>query len=107
MNVHALLQGTAVTGSSPSRDVRRTGLLLLCGAAAGPIFTAVVLVQVLTRDGFDLSHQPLSLLSLGVLGLSQWQGQEDVGVRLFLAAAVGFAWTTFVALDLRTPLARR
>ncbi|MGH3363934.1 MAG: DUF998 domain-containing protein [Nocardioidaceae bacterium] len=213
-----------MTGSSPSRGGRRTGLLLLCGAAAGPLFTAVVLVQVLTRDGFDLSHQPLSLLSLGELGwvqvtnfvtagalmvalalgmsrvltagpgrtwaplltalngvglilgglflpdpglgfppgtpdgipsdlswhgilhagapplafaalvvccfvfvrrsaaerrgrmlyagatglsvlvLSLWPGQEGMGVRLFLAVAVGLAWTTFVALDLRTSL---
>lgn len=56
---------TSTTGTTSTR------LLLACGAAAGPLFTGVSLVQVLTRDEFDLSTHPLSLLSLGDLGWVQ------------------------------------
>ena len=49
----------------------KTKTLLQAGVAAGPIFTVVVGAQVLTRDGFDIMHQPLSLLSLGAAGWVQ------------------------------------
>jgi hypothetical membrane protein len=54
---------TKATGSTPA--------LLACGAVAGPLYVAIALLQVLTRDGFDLSRHPLSLLSLGELGWIQ------------------------------------
>ncbi|MEV6690340.1 DUF998 domain-containing protein [Micromonospora sp. NPDC051196] len=50
---------------------RTTGVLLAGGIAAGPVFAVSVTAQVLTRDGFDLSRQPLSLLALGEHGWIQ------------------------------------
>ncbi len=50
---------------------RTTGVLLAGGVAAGPVFAVSATVQVLTRDGFDLSRQPLSLLALGEHGWIQ------------------------------------
>jgi hypothetical protein len=40
-------------------------------AVAGPLWAAVSLAQVATRDGFDLMRHPLSLLSTGSLGWVQ------------------------------------
>jgi hypothetical protein len=75
-----------------SIDVRpqldRTRPLLLCGAAAGPLFVLVSGVQVLTRDGFDLMRHPLSLLSLGPYGWIQTANFVITGA-LFVAGAVG------------------
>lgn len=48
-----------------------TRFLLLCGAAAGPLFLFIVLIQDYTRPGFDPRLDPLSLLSLGNLGWIQ------------------------------------
>jgi Protein of unknown function (DUF998) len=45
--------------------------LLASGIAAGPLFVSVSLTQAFSRDGFDLSRHPLSLLSLGDLGWVQ------------------------------------
>jgi len=42
--------------------------LLACGVLAGPLLLAVGLVHAFTREGFDLSRHPLSLLSPGELG---------------------------------------
>jgi Protein of unknown function (DUF998) len=61
----------------PTSGIERTDpasagrLLLWTGAAAGPAFIAAIVVQMLTRQGFDLGRQPLSLLSLGSLGWIQ------------------------------------
>lgn len=66
----------------------RHRVLLGCGVAAGPLFTAVALVQVLTRDGFDLRRHPLSLLSLGDLGWVQIANFVVTGT-LCAAFAVG------------------
>ncbi len=62
--------------------------LLSCGAVAGPLFTVVVVGQMLTRDGFDIRRQPLSLLSLGDLGWIQIANFMLTGM-LFLAFSVG------------------
>lgn len=45
-----------------------TGPLLTLGAAAGPLYAGVGVVEVLTRRGFSLAHHDLSLLSNGPLG---------------------------------------
>jgi hypothetical protein len=51
-----------------SKDTKR---LLVSGLVAGPLFIVVVLIQVFTRQGFDLVRLPLSLLNLGDLGWIQ------------------------------------
>jgi hypothetical membrane protein len=71
---------TKATGTTPT--------LLACGVAAGPLFLGVALLQVLTRDGFDLRRHPLSLLSLGDLGWVQIANFVVSGL-LALAFAVG------------------
>jgi hypothetical membrane protein len=48
-----------------------TKTLLQAGVVAGPIFIVVVVAQLLTRDGFDIMHHPISLLSLGAAGWVQ------------------------------------
>ena len=58
----------------------RTRVLLRCGAAAGPLYVVVGLIEGLTRRGFDLTHQDLSLLSNGPLG---W-----IHITLFLTTGV-------------------
>jgi hypothetical protein len=62
--------------------------LVTAGAVAGPLFVVVGLVQVLTREGFDLTRHPLSLLSLGDLGWIQITNFLVAGV-LMLAFAAG------------------
>src|SRR4051812_33053321 len=54
-----------------SRTRPDTRALLLAGAAAGPLFTASALVQMATRDGFDLRRHALSQLSTGSSGWIQ------------------------------------
>ena len=59
---------------------------------AGPLFVLVAAAQVLTRDGFDITRQPLSLLSLGDNGWIQIANFIVSGV-LVLAFAVGLRRT--------------
>ena len=66
----------------------KTRALLACGIVAGPLFLAVALTQAFTRQGFDLSRHPLSLLSLGELGWIQIANFVVTGV-LYVACAVG------------------
>jgi hypothetical membrane protein len=65
-----------------------TRALVTAGIVAGPLFVAVGLVQVLTREGFDLTRHPLSLLALGDLGWIQIANFIVAGV-LMLAFALG------------------
>lgn len=62
--------------------------LVTAGVVAGPLFVVVGLVQVLTREGFDLTRHPLSLLALGDLGWIQIANFIVAGV-LMLAFALG------------------
>ena len=50
---------------APAQQART---LLACGAAAGPLYVITGVIEGLTRSGFDLRHQDLSLLSNGPLG---------------------------------------
>jgi hypothetical protein len=65
-----------------------TRALLTCGVLAAPLFVVVVLIQELTREGFDPKKHPLSLLSLGDLGWIQITNFVVAGVLAF-ASAVG------------------
>ncbi len=78
----------AQSGAPAAKDPKGTRALLACGVVAGPLFIVVGVLQMLTRDGFDPSRHPLSLLSLGDLGWIQITNFVVAGL-LFLAAAIG------------------
>jgi hypothetical membrane protein len=44
---------------------------LLAGVLAGPLFVTTAVVQILVRDGFDLTRHPISLLANGPWGWVQ------------------------------------
>ncbi len=82
---------TAAAGAANVRSeatTRLTRAMLAAGIVAGPLFIVASLVQVLTRQGFDLTRQPISMLSLGDLGWIQIANFEVTGL-LVLACAVG------------------
>jgi hypothetical membrane protein len=54
-----------------SRTEPATRAMLVCGLVVGPLFVATAIVQILTRDGFDLRRHPISLLSVGEHGWIQ------------------------------------
>ncbi|WP_433361639.1 DUF998 domain-containing protein [Actinoplanes sp. CA-142083] len=66
----------------------RTRSLLLAGAVAAPLWAGVSLVQAFTRDGFDITRHPLSMLSTGSLGWLQIANFLIAGA-LMVAGAVG------------------
>ncbi|MER5628162.1 DUF998 domain-containing protein [Streptosporangium sp. NPDC002544] len=63
----------ATTATTGVPAVRRSAghLPLLAGALAGPVFFTSVTVQMLTREGFDITRHPISQLSTGDLGWIQ------------------------------------
>lgn len=67
-----------------------TKTLLTAGIVAGPIFVTVLAAQTLTRDGFDISRHPISLLSLGAAGWIQIANFVVAGA-LCCAFAVGLS----------------
>jgi hypothetical protein len=62
------IQNPATTASSTSATTR---FLLTCAAVAAPLWAVVSLAQAATREGFDLTRHPLSVLSNGSLGWLQ------------------------------------
>ncbi|TWG24625.1 DUF998 domain-containing protein [Actinoplanes teichomyceticus] len=54
--------------------------------AAGPLWAAVALAQAATRDGFDLTRHPLSLLSTGSLGWVQIADFVVAGLLMVVGA---------------------
>lgn len=76
---------TALTASATAAPTTRT--LLTAGAVSGPLWAAVSLVQAATRDSFDLTRQPLSLLSTGDLGWIQIANFVLAGILLLAGAA--------------------
>ena len=92
---------TATVIDRPITSVVPTRILLIAGAAAGPVFATLATIQVLLRDGFDLRRHPLSQLAtdgpgfvqianfivagIGVLCLA-------VGVHRTITAGVGRRW---------------
>ena len=79
---------THPTPATASDSVKRTQMLLACGAAAGPLFIAVALIQAATRTGFDAAKHPASLLSVGDLGWIQITNFVLCGL-LYLASGFG------------------
>jgi uncharacterized protein DUF998 len=65
-----------------------TRSLLTCGAVSAPLWAVVSLAQAATRDGFDITRHPLSLLSTGSLGWLQIANFLVAGV-LTAAGSVG------------------
>lgn len=78
----------ASTPTTSGQDTRSTRWLLDCGVVAGPIFVTTAATQVLTRDGYDLTRHPISMLSLGDLGWIQIANFVLTGL-LSIAFAVG------------------
>ncbi|MEU4396882.1 DUF998 domain-containing protein [Kribbella sp. NPDC023855] len=68
------------------RVITRT--LLTAGLVAGPLYTAVWLGQAATREGFDITRHPASLLANGGPGWIQTVNFVVAGI-LSIAAAVG------------------
>jgi hypothetical membrane protein len=80
------LDARAIPRAEPVTSVSRA--LLVGGLIAGPVFILVAVIQALTRQGFDLSRHPLSLLSLGDLGWIQTTNFVVSGL-LVIAFSVG------------------
>lgn len=81
-------EGRHAEGFDGAAAVTRS--LLGYGVVAGAFYLVVGLALALTRDGFELTSQPLSRLMLGEGG---WMQRANIVVTgaLVLAAAVGFA----------------
>ena len=67
----AMAREGPLTVSAQSSSESGTRALLTCALVAGPLWWAVVLVQMLIRPGFDIRRHAISLLSLGDLGWIQ------------------------------------
>lgn len=70
------------------RKAVRTRTLLICGAIAGPLFTAAWIVEGATRADYNPLRHPVSSLALGDLGWTQVVNFIVTGL-LTLAFAVG------------------
>jgi uncharacterized protein DUF998 len=70
----------------PDTRTATTRGLLVAGAVAAPLWTAVSLAQASTRAGFDLTRHPLSALSNGDLGWLQITNFLVAGVLTVLGA---------------------
>jgi hypothetical protein len=77
---------TVVT--TPATASLRSRRLLAGGIVAAPLYVAVYFAQALTRDGFDMTRHPGSLLANGDFGWVQTANFVIAGV-LSIAAAVG------------------
>ena len=75
--------------------------LLICGVLAGPVFVTALILQMVTRHGFDPARHPISVLSLGEPGWIQivnfvLTGVLSIafamGIRRLLAKGPGGTW---------------
>ena len=78
-----------------------TRALLTCGVVAGPLYSIVGAIQVLTRPGFDVRYNMLSQMSLGDQGWIQVANfvvsgvlvvAGAVGIRRALGTSLGSTW---------------
>ena len=74
--------------ASTASPTKWTRALLAGGVVAGPLYVVVGLAQAVTRSGFDLSRQELSLLANGPLGWIQIANLVVSGLMV-VACAVG------------------
>jgi hypothetical protein len=75
------LNSTALTSTAAPR-------LLTAAVVAAPVFTVAAVVQAATRDGYDITRHPVSMLALGGLGWVQTTSFVVTGL-LSIAGAVG------------------
>ncbi|GAA1836112.1 DUF998 domain-containing protein [Luedemannella flava] len=73
-----------VAAARPAAGART---LLVAGVAAAPTFAVVSVAHAATRDGFDLTRHPLSMLSTGDLGWLQVATFVVSGLLLIAGAA--------------------
>ncbi|GLF95039.1 DUF998 domain-containing protein [Streptomyces yaizuensis] len=101
----AATAATAVTTASGVSGVS-TRALLGAGAAAAPVWTVVALTQAVTREGFDITRHPLSVLSNGALGWIQianfavtgtLMALGAIGLRRTLRGTPGGTWAPWLA----------
>jgi hypothetical protein len=78
----------SLTDTTKAVEAPRTERLVACGVVAGPLFLTVWAIQAFTREGFDPTYHPISLLSLGDLGWIQVVNFILTGV-LYVAGAAG------------------
>lgn len=83
---------SATIAAAPVRAASTTRPLLAAGVVAAPLWATVSLSQAFTRDGFDLTRHPLSLLSTGSLGWLQITNFLLAGI-LTVAGAIGLRRT--------------
>lgn len=74
------------------RGAAVTRSMLGWGVVAGPFYLVFALILALTRDGFDLTRDALSMLLIGDLGWLQWLNFALAGV-MTVVAAVGLRRT--------------
>ncbi|MFI6024921.1 DUF998 domain-containing protein [Amycolatopsis magusensis] len=74
-----------IATAAPTTSSTRS--LLTCAVVAAPLWASVSLAQAATRDGFDLTVQPLSMLSTGPSGWLQIANFLVSGVLMVLGAA--------------------
>jgi hypothetical protein len=82
-------------------NVNSTKILLLGGVIAGPLYLIVSLIEAFTREGFEITHHSLSLLSNGSFGwihitLFVVSGLlvvgSAMGMRRTLLSGIGRVW---------------
>ncbi len=87
MSHHTVTPRAGQSSPTPSDDPQTTRLLT-CGIVAGPLLLVVWALQAFSRNGFDPTRHPMSLLSLGNLGWIQIANFVVTGA-LVMALAVG------------------
>lgn len=75
------MSATTVPTAPASGAARASDRLLIAGALAGPVFAVSAVVQMLTREGFDITRHPISQLATGGLGWIQ--------IMTFVVAGLG------------------
>lgn len=81
----------ATDGCDRGESITRS--MLAWGVIAGPFYLTVGLILALTRPGFDLTRDALSLLLIGDLGWMQWLNLVLSGV-MAVVASIGLVRTS-------------